>query len=118
MCCAAVPYHANGALMTNITRPAFRDRGAGSRSNQQKSTDEAPRDGPRGGYGARVRGGMFNLPFQRPLETCLLETNMCQAVVVATLGSVMTVTPTSPATLSGTFKTILSYPEMNRANPS
>ncbi|KAI9166625.1 RGG repeats nuclear RNA binding protein B [Paramyrothecium foliicola] len=36
---------------------AFRDRGAGSDRNHQKSTDEAPRDGPRGGYGARVRGG-------------------------------------------------------------
>lgn len=36
---------------------AFRDRGAGSNRNQQRSTDEAPRDGPRGGYGARVRGG-------------------------------------------------------------
>jgi plasminogen activator inhibitor 1 RNA-binding protein len=36
---------------------AFRDRAAGSNRNQQRSTDEAPRDGPRGGAGARVRGG-------------------------------------------------------------
>lgn len=36
---------------------AFRDRGAGSARNQARSTEEAPRDGPRGGAGARVRGG-------------------------------------------------------------
>ncbi|KAF5259068.1 hypothetical protein FOXYS1_10334, partial [Fusarium oxysporum] len=36
---------------------AFRDRGAGSNRNQNRSTEEAPRDGPRGGAGARVRGG-------------------------------------------------------------
>jgi plasminogen activator inhibitor 1 RNA-binding protein len=36
---------------------AFRDRGAGSDRNHQRSTDEPSRDGPRGGYGARVRGG-------------------------------------------------------------
>lgn len=36
---------------------AFRDRAAGSDRNQGRSTEEAPRDGPRGGYGARVRGG-------------------------------------------------------------
>ncbi|KAK2590117.1 hypothetical protein QQS21_012208 [Conoideocrella luteorostrata] len=36
---------------------AFRDRGAGSDRNHARSTDEAPRDGQRGGYGARVRGG-------------------------------------------------------------
>lgn len=36
---------------------AFRDRGAGRERNQTRPTDEAPRDGPRGGQGARVRGG-------------------------------------------------------------
>lgn len=36
---------------------AFRDRGAGSDRNHQRSTDENPRGGGRGGYGARVRGG-------------------------------------------------------------
>ncbi|CEJ81983.1 Putative Elicitor protein [[Torrubiella] hemipterigena] len=36
---------------------AFRDRNAGSSRNQGKSTEETPRDGPRGGAGARVRGG-------------------------------------------------------------
>ncbi|GKU01304.1 elicitor protein [Fusarium langsethiae] len=36
---------------------AFQDRGAGSRRNQNRSTEETPRDGPRGGAGARVRGG-------------------------------------------------------------
>ncbi|KHN99649.1 elicitor protein [Metarhizium album ARSEF 1941] len=36
---------------------AFRDRGAGSDRNHARPTDEAPRDGPRGGYGARLRGG-------------------------------------------------------------
>ncbi len=38
---------------------AFRDRGAGSSRNQAKSTDEAPREGARGGAGARGRGGMY-----------------------------------------------------------
>jgi len=38
---------------------AFRDRAAGSERNQGRSTEEAGRDGPRGGYGARVRGGTF-----------------------------------------------------------
>ncbi|KAI1818763.1 hypothetical protein GGS20DRAFT_581155 [Poronia punctata] len=36
---------------------AFRDRNAGSSANHRKSTDEAPRGGPRGGRGARERGG-------------------------------------------------------------
>ncbi|KND88011.1 hypothetical protein TOPH_07388 [Tolypocladium ophioglossoides CBS 100239] len=36
---------------------AFRDRGVGSDRNHGRSTEEAPRNGPRGGYGARVRGG-------------------------------------------------------------
>lgn len=36
---------------------AFRDRNAGSASNQRKPTDDAPRGGPRGGRGARERGG-------------------------------------------------------------
>ncbi|KAI1777592.1 hypothetical protein F4818DRAFT_407199 [Hypoxylon cercidicola] len=36
---------------------AFRDRNAGSASNHRKSTDEAPRGGPRGGRDARGRGG-------------------------------------------------------------
>ncbi|POR38743.1 Uncharacterized protein TPAR_01059 [Tolypocladium paradoxum] len=44
---------------------AFRDRGAGSDRNQGRSTEEAPRDGPRGGYGARVRGGRGS---RRPRE--------------------------------------------------
>lgn len=41
-----------------VTSSAFRDRGAGSTRNQGRSTDEVQRDGPRGGAGARVRGGM------------------------------------------------------------
>lgn len=36
---------------------AFRDRGAGSDRNHARSTEEPPRGGPRGGYGARGRGG-------------------------------------------------------------
>ncbi|KAL7950882.1 hypothetical protein V8C42DRAFT_307826 [Trichoderma barbatum] len=36
---------------------AFRDRAAGRERNQGRSTEETPRDGPRGGQGARVRGG-------------------------------------------------------------
>ncbi|KAI0480226.1 hypothetical protein GGR56DRAFT_625134 [Xylariaceae sp. FL0804] len=36
---------------------AFRDRNAGSASNQRRATDEAFRGGPRGGRGARGRGG-------------------------------------------------------------
>lgn len=36
---------------------AFRDRGAGSDRNRGKNTDEATQSGPRGGVGARVRGG-------------------------------------------------------------
>ncbi|KAL6866948.1 hypothetical protein J3F83DRAFT_739405 [Trichoderma novae-zelandiae] len=36
---------------------AFRDRAAGRERNQGRPTDEAPRDGPRGGQAARVRGG-------------------------------------------------------------
>lgn len=36
---------------------AFRDRNAGSSRNAARSTEETPRDGPRGGAGARVRGG-------------------------------------------------------------
>ncbi|EOO04105.1 putative elicitor protein [Phaeoacremonium minimum UCRPA7] len=36
---------------------AFRDRQAGSDRNRGKSTDDAPRGGPRGGRGARGRGG-------------------------------------------------------------
>ncbi|KAI0180181.1 hypothetical protein GGR52DRAFT_530137 [Hypoxylon sp. FL1284] len=36
---------------------AFRDRNAGSASNQRKPTDEGARSGPRGGRDARVRGG-------------------------------------------------------------
>ena len=36
---------------------AFQDRGAGARRNQGRSTEETPRDGARGGAGARVRGG-------------------------------------------------------------
>ncbi|KAM3505986.1 hypothetical protein MY10362_002632 [Beauveria mimosiformis] len=36
---------------------AFRDRNAGSSRNQARSTDEAPREGARGGAGARGRGG-------------------------------------------------------------
>ncbi|KAI1434352.1 hypothetical protein GGR50DRAFT_695152 [Xylaria sp. CBS 124048] len=36
---------------------AFRDRNAGSAANHRKPTDEAPRDGHRGGRGARERGG-------------------------------------------------------------
>lgn len=45
-----------GPRLTRV-RLAFRDRGAGSDRNQARSTDEPARDGPRGGYGARVRGG-------------------------------------------------------------
>lgn len=41
---------------------AFRDRNAGSASNQRKSTDEAPRSGPRGGRDARGRGGKMTMP--------------------------------------------------------
>lgn len=44
---------------TNEPYLAFRDRGAGSSRNQAKSTDEVPREGARGGSGARVRGGKF-----------------------------------------------------------
>ncbi|PNY23857.1 Uncharacterized protein TCAP_06197 [Tolypocladium capitatum] len=44
---------------------AFRDRGAGSDRNHGRSTEEAPRDGPRSGYGARVRGGRGS---RRPRE--------------------------------------------------
>ena len=36
---------------------AFRDRQAGSDRNRGKPTDEAPRSSPRGGFGARGRGG-------------------------------------------------------------
>lgn len=36
---------------------AFRDRNAGHDRNRSKPTDEGPRGGARGGYGARVRGG-------------------------------------------------------------
>ncbi|KAK1983743.1 hypothetical protein LZ30DRAFT_687433 [Colletotrichum cereale] len=36
---------------------AFRDRGAGSDRNRGKTTEEPARGGPRGGYGARARGG-------------------------------------------------------------
>ncbi|KAI1321273.1 hypothetical protein F5Y16DRAFT_405291 [Xylariaceae sp. FL0255] len=36
---------------------AFRDRNAGTANNHRKTTDEAPRGGPRGGRGARDRGG-------------------------------------------------------------
>ncbi|KAL7792526.1 hypothetical protein V8C37DRAFT_126993 [Trichoderma ceciliae] len=36
---------------------AFRDRAAGRERNQGRPTEETPRDGPRGGQGARVRGG-------------------------------------------------------------
>ncbi|KAK8020332.1 hypothetical protein PG990_005470 [Apiospora arundinis] len=36
---------------------AFRDKNAGSSSNQRRGTDEAARGGPRGGRGARERGG-------------------------------------------------------------
>ncbi|KAM0263054.1 hypothetical protein ACHAQJ_001433 [Trichoderma viride] len=36
---------------------AFRDRAAGRERNQGRSTEETPRDAPRGGQGARVRGG-------------------------------------------------------------
>lgn len=36
---------------------AFRDRQAGSDRNRGKPTDEAPRGGARGGFGARGRGG-------------------------------------------------------------
>ncbi|KAK8089983.1 hypothetical protein PG997_004944 [Apiospora hydei] len=36
---------------------AFRDKNAGSSSNQRRGTDEATRGGPRGGRGARERGG-------------------------------------------------------------
>lgn len=48
------------ALLTSIAPIAFRDRAAGSNRNQAKSTDEAPREGARGGSGARVRGGKSN----------------------------------------------------------
>ncbi|KJZ72954.1 hypothetical protein HIM_07717 [Hirsutella minnesotensis 3608] len=44
---------------------AFRDRGAGSDRNHGRSTEETPRDGPRGGYGARVRGSRGS---RRPRE--------------------------------------------------
>ncbi|EQL01003.1 elicitor protein [Ophiocordyceps sinensis CO18] len=44
---------------------AFRDRGAGSDRNHGRSTEEAPSDGPRSGYGARVRGGRGS---RRPRE--------------------------------------------------
>ncbi|TDZ24153.1 Suppressor protein STM1 [Colletotrichum sidae] len=42
---------------TSGNEAAFRDRGAGSDRNRGKATDEAARGGPRGGAGARVRGG-------------------------------------------------------------
>ncbi|KAK1520207.1 hypothetical protein CPAR01_15258 [Colletotrichum paranaense] len=44
--------------LTRLLPPiAFRDRGAGSDRNRGKTTDEPARGGPRGGYGARARGG-------------------------------------------------------------
>lgn len=44
--------------LTRLPSPiAFRDRGAGSDRNRGKTTDEPARGGPRGGYGARARGG-------------------------------------------------------------
>ncbi|KAK1598667.1 uncharacterized protein LY79DRAFT_537801 [Colletotrichum navitas] len=48
-----------GARRTNVSgnEAAFRDRGAGSDRNRGKTTEEPARGGPRGGYGARARGG-------------------------------------------------------------
>ncbi|KAF6826484.1 elicitor protein [Colletotrichum musicola] len=48
-----------GARRNNASgnEAAFRDRGAGSDRNRGKTTEEPARGGPRGGYGARVRGG-------------------------------------------------------------
>ncbi|KAK2064474.1 hypothetical protein LY76DRAFT_501428, partial [Colletotrichum caudatum] len=47
------------ARRTNVSgnEAAFRDRGAGSDRNRGKTTEEPARGGPRGGYGARARGG-------------------------------------------------------------
>lgn len=50
----------NRKRVANIIK-AFRDRNAGHSANQRRGTDEAPRGGPRGGRGARQRGGMFSL---------------------------------------------------------
>jgi plasminogen activator inhibitor 1 RNA-binding protein len=44
-------------MLTMRASTAFRDRGAGSARNQGRSTEEAPREAPRGGAAARVRGG-------------------------------------------------------------
>jgi hypothetical protein len=45
-----------GLRAANLLK-AFRDRGAGSDRNAARSTEEGARGGPRGGAGARVRGG-------------------------------------------------------------
>ncbi|PHH83580.1 hypothetical protein CDD82_6608 [Ophiocordyceps australis] len=62
------PARGAGGNRRNLPRGnegAFRDRGAGSDRNHGRSTEEVPRDVPRGGYGARVRGGRGS---RRPRE--------------------------------------------------
>lgn len=58
--------------MNHLPRLAFRDRAAGSDRNHGRSTDETPREGARGGYGARVRGGML-APISPPLPRLVNE---------------------------------------------
>lgn len=55
----AAPLRTGGNRRGNLggNEGAFRDRAAGRERNQGRSTEETPRDGPRGGQGARVRGG-------------------------------------------------------------
>lgn len=60
VCHASRMMHRDVLPVLTVALTAFRDRGAGRDRNQGRSTDEAPREGARGGFGARVRGGKLH----------------------------------------------------------